>query len=525
MNRSRTFLIRGAIVAILVLLVLMVVFFGPGRRGEQAAEGDWTCSMHPQIRKSGPGKCPICGMDLIPVSQAAKEKERIEARAGVFVEPIRYRELFREIRTVGKLDYNERQTAFITARIGGRVDRVFADFTGIQVKKDDHLTEIYSPDLYVGQSELIRAMEGLASAKKVGADMSFAEATVESARTKLKLLGLLQRQLDEIEKSKKLQTHLTIFSPIGGTVIEKNIRQGQYVKEGDVLYRIADLDPVWLYLDLYEYDVGSVQTGQVVDVTVEAFPGAKFPGKVVFIDPFLDDKTRTVRARVNLPNPEKKLRPGMYASAAIRVRLMSDGTPEPTGLEGKYICPMHPEVVRDKAGRCDICEMPLEKVPERKVAAGKKKDAHEGHDHSKEKMKADEKGDAAKKKDVHEGHDLAKEVMKTGDKGKVLAIPASAILDTGRRKITYRQTKDNAFELVELELGPRADGKDDQGNKNSYFVVLSGLKVDDRIVVRGGFLLDSARQIEGMPSLLYPDGQKAGQLHSGHDMPAPKGSK
>ncbi len=91
MTLSRTLLIRGAIVAILVLIVLMVVFFGPGRRGEQAAEGDWTCSMHPQIRKSGPGKCPICGMDLIPVSQAAKEKERIEARAGVFVEPIRYR--------------------------------------------------------------------------------------------------------------------------------------------------------------------------------------------------------------------------------------------------------------------------------------------------------------------------------------------------------------------------------------------------------------------------------------------------
>jgi Cu(I)/Ag(I) efflux system membrane fusion protein len=227
---------------------------------------------------------------------------------------------------------------------------------------------------------------------------------------------------------------------------------------------------------------------------------------------------------VNLPNPEKKLRPGMYASAAIRVRLMPDGTPEPTGLEGKYICPMHPEVVRDKAGRCDICEMPLEKVPERKVAA-KKKDAHEGHNHSKEEMKAPEKGVAAKKKDVHEGHDHSKEVTKTGEKGKVLAIPASAILDTGRRKITYRQTNDGAFELVEVDLGPRADGKDDQGNKNSYFVVLSGLKVDDRIVVRGGFLLDSARQIEGMPSLLYPEGQKAAQLHSGHDMPAPKAPK
>jgi membrane fusion protein, copper/silver efflux system len=502
MFSSRTFWIRAAILGTLTWLIVLFVVFGPGRRGEQAATGEWTCSMHPQIRKNGPGQCPICGMDLIPVSQAAKEKERIESRAGVFVEPVQYRELFKEIRAVGKIDYNERQIAFITARIAGRVDRVFADFTGIQVKKDTHLTEIYSPDLYVGQSELIRAVEGVSAIKKTGGDASFAESTLESARTKLRLLGLLPGQIEEIEKSKKLQTHLTIYAPIGGTVIEKNVRQGQYVKEGDVLYRIANLDPVWLYLDLYEYDVGSVQMGQVAQVTVEAQPGERFTGKVVFIDPFLDEKTRTVRARVNLPNPEGKLKPGMYASAVIRARLMPDGTTEPTGLEGKYLCPMHPEVVRDKPGKCDICEMTLEKVPERKTV--KKKNGHEGHDHSK--------------------HDHVKN-EKSGKEMKALAIPASAVLDTGRRKIAYRQSKEGAFELVELELGPRADGKDDQGNKTSYYVVKSGLKAGDRIVVRGGFLLDSQRQIEGMPSLLYPEGQKGGQLHSGHDMPAPKATK
>lgn len=511
MNRSHTFLVRAGILVVLVGLVLAVIFLRPDRSGDVAAAGEWTCSMHPQIRRPGPGKCPICGMDLVPVSQAAKEKERIEERAGVFVEPVAYRELFKEIRTVGKLDYNERQTAFITARVNGRVDRVFADFTGIQVKKDDHLVDIYSPDLFVGQGELIRALEGWEAAKKSGADTSFSEITVESARTKLKLLGLLPSQLKEIEKSKKIQTHLTIFAPIGGTVIEKSVRLGQYVKEGDILYRIADLDPVWLYLDLYEYDVGWVGFGQSVDVTVEALPGQKFLGKVVFIDPFLDDKTRTVRARVNLPNPQRKLRPGMYGNASIRVRLLADGTPEPTGLEGKYVCPMHPEVVRDKAGKCDICAMPLEQVPDLKpLIAMKPKGEHDGHDHSKHD---------------HAKHDSAKLDAKVAvkDKGKVSALPASAVLDTGRRKITYRQTKEGAFELVELQLGPRAMGKDDQGVATTYFVVLGGLSAGDKIVVRGGFLLDSQRQIEGMPSLLYPEGQGAVQLHSGHGgMPAKK---
>jgi Cu(I)/Ag(I) efflux system membrane fusion protein len=156
--------------------------------------------------------------------------------------------------------------------------------------------------------------------------------------------------------------------------------------------------------------------------------------------------------------------------------------PAPTGLEGKYLCPMHPEVVNDKEGKCPICEMKLEQVPEAKKGQVKKPDAHEGH-----------------------GPDHAR-----APKEKVLAIRASAVLDTGRRKVTYRLAKGGAFELVQLELGPRADGKDDRGNLSSYYPILSGLKEGDRVVVRGGFLLDSQRQIEGMPSLLFPKGLSGG---------------
>jgi Cu(I)/Ag(I) efflux system membrane fusion protein len=423
-------------------------------------------------------------MDLIPVAQLAKEQARIEDRSGVHVEAIVYRELFKEIRTVGKLDYNERQVAFIPARINGRVHKVFADFTGMEVRKDTHLLEIYSPELLVTLQSL------LSSSSTTG---------VELTRERLRAWGILDEQIKQIEQSKKVEPYLTIHAPIGGTVIEKNVRIGQYVKEGDVLYRIANIDPIWLYLDIYEFDLGWLLPGQAVKASVEAFAGEVFPGMVTFIDPFLDEKTRTVRARVNLPNPEKKLRPGMYASVTLRIKLGADGKPEPTGLEGKYVCYMHPEVVAEKPGKCAICEMPLERVPDRKPLLPTHKH-HEGHKHA--------------------------EQSKTGNTvatGKLLAIPVGAVLDTGRRKIAYRQNKEGAYELVELKLGPRADAVDERGVAASYFPVLGGLAAGDRIVVRGAFLLDSQRQIEGMPSLLHPQGQSAAGLHSGHGaMPAPK---
>jgi hypothetical protein len=123
------------------------------------AAADYTCSMHPQIRLSKGQKCPICGMDLVPIAQLSALQAQLEERAGVQTEAVKYRELAKEVRTVGRLDYNERQVAYITARIAGRVDRVYADFTGIQVKKNDHLVDIYSPELVVAQDDLIRALD------------------------------------------------------------------------------------------------------------------------------------------------------------------------------------------------------------------------------------------------------------------------------------------------------------------------------------------------------------------------------
>jgi Cu(I)/Ag(I) efflux system membrane fusion protein len=491
---NRKLLFRLGVPLLVIGILIAAIAMWPERSTKATAEGEWTCSMHPQIRLDKPGQCPICGMNLIPVSQLSDLSET-EKRAGIETEPVGYRELFKEVRTVGKLDYNERRIAYIAARVAGRVDRIYADFTGMQVKEGDHLVDIYSPDLVVAQSELIRSLE---ANEKARGERTFAETNLEAVRTKLRLLGILPEQLAEIERTRKSSTDLTIYAPIGGTVIEKNVRAGQYVNAGDMLYRIADLDPIWLYLDIYEFDVPWVRFGQGVEVTLEAYPAETFRGVVTFIDPFLDDKTRTVKARVNLKNPDRKLKPAMYASALIRVGLLADGTPEPIGLEGKYICPMHPEIVRDKPGRCPICDMQLEQVPEVRRPMTT---AHEGH--------KDQKNDG----DNHKDHAETEQEKKPAG---VLAIRATAVLDTGRRKVTYRQRADGAYELVELQLGPLADGKDDAGHAISYFPVLKGLQEGDRVVVRGGFLLDSQQQISGMPSLLYEQGQSAANLHSGH---------
>jgi len=479
----------GVAAAVIVAGVLAIAWWPDVKTAATTGEDVWTCSMHPQIRLPAPGRCPICGMTLIPVSKLPKAREDLETRAGLEVESIQRRELFKEIRTVGKLDYSERQVEVITARIAGRVDRLFADFTGFDVRKGDHLVEIYSPELYSTQSELLIALEAFEKEKQSTPTMKgFAATRLEATRTKLRLLGILDEQIAEIEKTRNPTQYLTIYAPLGGTVIEKSIRAGQYVAIGDPLYRIANLDPIWLFLNLYEFDIAWVRFGQTVEVSLEAFPGETFSGTVMFIDPFLDDATRTIRVRVNIQNPDRRLKPQMFAAATIRVPLLSDGSPQPTGLEGMHVCPMHPEIVQRDPGKCSICGMPLEKVPERPQQGAEPRGNEEG---------------------VSE------------QKSGALAILVSAVLDTGRRRIAYRLTKEGAYELVELKLGPRAQAVDQAGRTRQFFVVRGGLNEGDRVVTQSGFLLDSQRQIEGMPSLLYPEGQSASMSgHAGHGVPA-----
>jgi len=487
-------------------------------------------------------------MKLIPTSKLTSKKGDGNQYAGLETQTILRRELFKEIQTVGKIDYNESRVEFISARIAGRVNRLYVDVTGIEVKENDHLVDLYSPELYSDQAELIAALEASETHKNKpeGRFDHFTEANLLASREKLRLLGLLPEQITEIEKTRKLRTHVTIYSPLAGTVIEKNVRLGQYIKEGDQLYRIAELDPIWLYLELYEYDIAAVRYGQPVDVALEAFPGEIFRGIVTFIDPFLDEQTRTIKVRVNLKNPDRKLKAGMYASATIRVRLLGNGAAAPTGLEGKFSCSMHPEVIQDESGKCPVCKKDLIQIPAGSPFAHPGGQSHEAlADGEKSPENAEHATDtpmtektmtdaamketaadvtAAETGELSPEHAEHAAPATTEAAANPLAIPLSAVLDTGRRQIAYRATKNGNYELVELQVGLLATSTDESGSTTLYYPVLSGLNEGDSVVIRGGFLLDSQTQIEGRPSLLFPKGQ-TGSSGSAMSMPMPAGGE
>jgi multidrug efflux pump subunit AcrA (membrane-fusion protein) len=335
----------------------------PESAATESAPTMWTCSMHPQIRQPKPGKCPLCGMDLIPVTKTSGGLRTLtvtpEARALMSIEtsPVERRYVTHEIRMVGKVDYDETKLGYITAWVSGRLDRLYVDYTGVPVRKGDHMVYIYSEDLYSAQQELIQAVKF--ARQRGGAPDVGAVDLVKSAREKLRLLGLKDDQINEIEKQDKPSDHLTIYSPVGGIVVEKLRQEGERVKTGDRIYTIADLNVVWVHLDAYESDLPWIRYGQDVTITTEAYPGEEFHGSIAFIQPVLNDKTRTVMVRVNVPNREGKLKPEMFVHAVVRPKVAAGGRVMDPSLAGKWICPMHPEVVKDKPGDCDTCGMPL----------------------------------------------------------------------------------------------------------------------------------------------------------------------
>jgi Cu(I)/Ag(I) efflux system membrane fusion protein len=415
----------------------------------------WTCSMHPQIRQPKPGKCPICGMDLIRVSTEAEEVGPRELKlsptaiklAEIRLKPVERRYVSTIIRMVGKVEYDETRLGYITARVPGRIDRLYVDYTGITVRKGDHLVSFYSPELISAQQELLQTLKAY---RKFGSGTS----TVNAAREKLKLWGLTAVQIKEIEKRGKPTDHLTIYSPMSGIVVHKNAVEGMYVKTGTKIYTIADLSHVWIKLDAYESDLSWLRYGQTVKFETEAYPGESFDGKIAFIDPILNPTTRTVKVRVNVVNPDLKLKPEMFVRAVVQSKLSITGNVMDPELAGKWISPMHPEVVKDRPGTCDVCGMPL--------------------------VKAEELGYAA---------------ASLEDKEAPLVIPASAPLITGTRAVVYVAVpgKEGIFEGKEIALGPQA---------GDFYIVKEGLQEGENVVVNGAFKIDSDLQIQAKPSMM-----------------------
>jgi len=296
----------------------------------------WTCSMHPQIQLPKPGKCPICFMDLIPLesgdgeeldfrqikmSETAKQIARIETT------PVIKGPAEAEIRMVGKLDYNETKVSYITAWFPGRIDKLFVNFTGTTVKKGDHMAHIYSPEMIAAQEELLQAIKTAGTISNGSLILkNTAQATLNAVRDKLRLFGLNQNQIDKIETLEKVPDHITIRAPAGGTVVDKHINEGMYVKTGMRLYTIADLSELWAYFDAYESDLPWLKPGLELEFGSLSFPGEIFKAKIDFIDPVLNPKTRTVKVRAVVNNDDGRLKPEMFISGILKSRLGPSGS-------------------------------------------------------------------------------------------------------------------------------------------------------------------------------------------------------
>ncbi|MBN8644083.1 MAG: efflux RND transporter periplasmic adaptor subunit [Planctomycetes bacterium] len=487
----------------------------------------YTCSMHPQVRLDQPGNCPICEMPLIPAASATTASgeapmlqlsEHAVSMASVETVAIERRPLSRDLRAVGRIEYNESSLATITPRVDGFAERLFVSFTGVEIRKGDHLAEVYSPELLVAQQELLIALQ----AGVGGGGNSLAEV----AKTKLRLLGLTEQQVTDLVEKKQTTDRVTLYSPISGTVIEKSIVEKASFKAGDALYRIANLDSVWVYLEIYEYDLPWVRYGQQVRITAQAIPGRTFDGVVTFVQPVVNEQSRTVRVPVYVDNKDHALKPGMFVTALIAAELTSEGRAAATGVEGRYSCPMHPQVLADAAGECPICQMPLEKIPDG-AAVTAVQDQHAIHDTLTPapvaaKYYCPMKCEGEKTYDQPGRCPVCNMKLKevpvvpaaTAQGSGVLAVPVSAVLDSGTRQIVYIEKSRGLFEPRELTLGPRA---------GEYFAVLAGLAEGERVVTRGNFLIDSQFQVTGHPSLFYPGGLHASMGHQHAGTAAPGG--
>jgi len=334
---------------------------GSETAGASESKTLYTCGMHPQIIQDHPGNCPICGMkltpirkqagggvpgerkiayykstmnpgetsprpgkdsmgmDLVPVYENADGESQIIAIDPATIQTMNIRTaevtrgpLHRLIRTVANVDYDETALADVTTKYKGWIEKLYVDSTGALVNPGDPLFEIYSPELYSAQTEYLAALGA-----EPGSPFAEDRSLLESARTKLKFYDISDAQIAELEKTRSATKTLTITAPIAGFVVEKNVVVGQMVDAGMKLYRLADIGVVWVYAQVYEQDLPAIQLGQEATMTLSYLPDRKFRGRVTYIYPTVDEKTRTARVRMEFHNPGYFLKPGMFATVDL----------------------------------------------------------------------------------------------------------------------------------------------------------------------------------------------------------------
>lgn len=279
----------------------------------------WTCAMHPQIRRDAPGKCPICGMDLIPLNQNVADVDpnaihltREAAQlANVLTSVVSRASSVKEVRLYGKIQADERLLQSQVAQYPGRIDKLLVNFTGETVKKGQTLAFIYSPELVTAQQELLEAAKTKQSQPEI----------YEAAKEKLQLWKLSDSQIAGIENSGKVQTRFEVVSGISGIVTSRRVNNGDYVSQGTSLYDLVDLSSLWVMFDAYESDLPFLKTGDKIDFTVQAMPGETYSGKIIFIDPVVDPITRVSKVRVEINNRSGKLKPEMFATGVVKANM------------------------------------------------------------------------------------------------------------------------------------------------------------------------------------------------------------
>ena len=306
------------------------------------------------------------------------------------------------IRTVGRIEYDERRIATVNTKFDGWIEKLYVDYTGRYVKKGEPLAEIYSPELVATQQEFLNVLKwsrpGADKDSSVGKMLSKdAEAIIEAAKQRLRLWDINDAQIKKIEEAGKPIRTLTIYSPASGYVVQKTALQGMRVMSGEKLFDIADLSTVWIVSDIYEYEVHLIKTGQTAKISLSYFPGREFSSTIDYIYPSLAGETRTAKVRFTIANPGGQLKPQMFTNVEVKINL-----------------------------------------------------------------------------------------------GNKLAIPESAVIDTGIRQIVYVDKGEGYFEPREVMLGLKAEG---------MVEVLKGIKAGEKVASSGNFLIDSEAQLKGVKPL------------------------
>ncbi len=463
----------GAMVIVGLGVAQQLGFISAGTSGGQShasAGGEaarYICPMMCTPPQSEPGRCPVCAMELVPSTSGGGNTDSRSIQidpaarrvANIRTVAVTSMPVIRTIRAIGELSYDEGTLKTLSAYVDGRLDRLYADYTGVVVSQGDHLALVYSPRLYTAQVELLLAKKARQDSRSATLTRvtQFKRDLYESSRQRLIELGMTAPQIDQLERAGEANSRMHLCAPISGTVIEKFVVEGQYVKEGQAIYRLADLSTVWLMLELFPEDAATIRYGQKVEATLQSLPGRTFTGRVAFIDPTVEPKTRTVGVRVVIENRDGLLRVGDYAKATIEAPLTGSvdrqgGIYDPE-LADKWISPRHPHVVESSAGKCRICGVDL--VPAARFGFTAEASA----------------GDEA------------------------LVVPRDSVLMAGSNSVLYVETEPGRFEIRRVVLGPSC---------GDQIVVLSGVKNGEQVATRGNFLIDSQMQLAGNPSLIDP---------------------